>query len=225
MSFKSVNPADGNTLGEYDAFTDDELEAALAAAADAAPDWRSREATGRAALVRRAAEVLRERAEELARLMTLEMGKPIGEARAEIGKCAWVCEHYAEQAEHYLRQGLARDPDDHRCHAYLAVCMAVRDPQSRAAERAARKVIDAHPDDPVGYLALGQVYLQRSRRREAFRMFATAREMAEQEQSLCRQLERMEPRKTPVFPSLSRNHVLNYLCGRIRAFFYRNFAS
>ena len=58
MSFQSVNPADGNTLGEYDAFTDDELEAALAAAADAAPDWRSREATGRAALVRRAPEYL-----------------------------------------------------------------------------------------------------------------------------------------------------------------------
>ena len=42
MSFQSVNPADGNTLGEFDAFTDAELEAALAAAAAAAPLWRSR---------------------------------------------------------------------------------------------------------------------------------------------------------------------------------------
>ena len=102
MSFQSVNPADGNTLGEFDAFTDAELEAALAAAAAAAPLWRSRPVSGRADLVRQASAVLRQRAEELARLMTLEMGKPIREARAEIEKCAWVCDYYADEGPGFL---------------------------------------------------------------------------------------------------------------------------
>ena len=102
MSFQSVNPADGNTLGEFDAFPDAELEAALAAAADAAPRWRQRDVAERAKLMRQAAVVLRQRAEELARLMTLEMGKPIGEARAEIEKCAWVCEYYAAGGAGFL---------------------------------------------------------------------------------------------------------------------------
>jgi succinate-semialdehyde dehydrogenase/glutarate-semialdehyde dehydrogenase len=102
MSFQSVNPADGNTLGEFDAFTDAELEAALAAAAAAAPLWRSRPVSERADLVRQASAVLRQRAEELARLMTLEMGKPIREARAEIEKCAWVCDYYADEGPGFL---------------------------------------------------------------------------------------------------------------------------
>jgi succinate-semialdehyde dehydrogenase/glutarate-semialdehyde dehydrogenase len=102
MSFQSVNPANGNTLGVFDAFSDAELEAALAAAADAAPRWRSRAVAERAGLMRQAAAVLRQRAEDLARLMTLEMGKPIREARAEIEKCAWVCEYYAEEGPGFL---------------------------------------------------------------------------------------------------------------------------
>ena len=102
MSFQSVNPANGNTLGVFDAFSDAELEAALAAAADAAPRWRSRAVAERADLMRQAAAVLRQRAEDLARLMTLEMGKPIREARAEIEKCAWVCEYYAEEGPGFL---------------------------------------------------------------------------------------------------------------------------
>ena len=102
MTFRSINPADGNTLGEFDACTDAELEAALAAAAAEAPRWRQQALAERAALVRRAADVVRQRAEELARLMTLEMGKPIREARAEIEKCAWVCEYYAGEGAAFL---------------------------------------------------------------------------------------------------------------------------
>ena len=103
MSFQSVNPADGNTLGEYDAFSDADLEAVLAEAAGAGPDWRGQDVGGRAELMRRAATLLRQRAEDLARLMTLEMGKPIQEARAEIEKCAWVCEYYAGEGPGFLQ--------------------------------------------------------------------------------------------------------------------------
>ena len=102
MTFRSITPADGNTLGEFDACTDAELETALAAAAAAAPGWRQQALDERAALVRRAADVVRQRREELARLMTLEMGKPIREARAEIEKCAWVCEDYAGEGAAFL---------------------------------------------------------------------------------------------------------------------------
>jgi succinate-semialdehyde dehydrogenase/glutarate-semialdehyde dehydrogenase len=102
MSFQSINPANGNTLGEFDAFSDAELEAALAAAADAAPRWRSQAVAARADLMHQAAAVLRQQAEDLARLMTLEMGKPIREARAEIEKCAWVCEYYADEGAGFL---------------------------------------------------------------------------------------------------------------------------
>jgi len=102
MTFRSINPADGNTLGEFDACTDAELETALAAVAAAALRWRQQALAERAALVRRAADVVRQRREELARLMTLEMGKPIREARAEIEKCAWVCEYYAGEGAAFL---------------------------------------------------------------------------------------------------------------------------
>ena len=84
-----------------------------------------------------------------------------------------------KQAEHYLKQGLLRDPEAHRCHAYLAVCQAVRNPKSRSAERTVREIVARQPNDPIGYFALGQVCLLRSRRREAFLMFKKARWLAE----------------------------------------------
>ena len=52
--------------------------------------------------MRRAAALLRERAQDFARLMALEMGKPLKDGAAEVNKCAWVCEHYADNAERYL---------------------------------------------------------------------------------------------------------------------------
>ena len=102
MSFQSVNPADGNTLGEINAFTDDELELALVAAAAASLVWRTLSIQERSALLSRAAAVLRDQTGDFARMMTLEMGKPIKEARVEIGKCAWVCDYYADNGEAFL---------------------------------------------------------------------------------------------------------------------------
>ncbi|MGD8311944.1 MAG: NAD-dependent succinate-semialdehyde dehydrogenase [Gammaproteobacteria bacterium] len=102
MAFESVNPADGKPFEVVDAFTAMDLEAALQAAAQAAPAWRERGFAERCTLLRQAASVLRGRAEDLARLMTLEMGKPIGEARAEVEKCAWVCEYYAGEGPAFL---------------------------------------------------------------------------------------------------------------------------
>jgi len=89
--FFSINPADGSREKVADAFSTVQLEDALQQAAVAVPGWQSTVVADRAALMRKAAEVLRARSEEYARLMTCEMGKPLGEARAEIGKCALAC--------------------------------------------------------------------------------------------------------------------------------------
>src|SRR6185295_19521627 len=65
--------------------------------------WRETAFGARAVPMRRAASLLRERKEELAQLMAVEMGKPLAQGRAEAEKCAWVCEYYAAEAEGFLR--------------------------------------------------------------------------------------------------------------------------
>ncbi|HRS37491.1 MAG TPA: NAD-dependent succinate-semialdehyde dehydrogenase [Thermoanaerobaculia bacterium] len=98
MTIASVNPATGETLATFTPHDDAEVEALLAAAAAAAAGWRRTPVAERTALVARAAELLDERREALARLATLEMGKTLAAARAEVEKCAWVCRHYAAEA-------------------------------------------------------------------------------------------------------------------------------
>ena len=102
MPLRSVNPTDGSLVREYAETTPEEVASALAAAARAFEGWRRTTFAERASSLRRAGALLRERREELARLMALEMGKPVAQGRAEAEKCAWVCEHYAEHAERFL---------------------------------------------------------------------------------------------------------------------------
>ena len=108
MSLRSVNPTDGSLIREYAETTRDEAASALARAARAFEGWRHTTFADRASVLRRAAALLRERREELARLMALEMGKPLAQGRAEVEKCAWACEHYAEHAERFLAPEEAR---------------------------------------------------------------------------------------------------------------------
>jgi len=96
MAFTSINPADDATLTVIEAFDERELEAALAEVAAATPAWAATPIEERCRLMHTAATVLRSRSEELATLISREMGKLIGEARAEIEKCATACEYYAE---------------------------------------------------------------------------------------------------------------------------------
>src|SRR2546425_8806039 len=98
----SINPATGEVLARFDPFTQDNVDHALDQAQDAFVAWRERSFAERAVPMRRLAALLRERADRYGRLITLEMGKPIVEARAELEKCAWGCEHYAEHAARYL---------------------------------------------------------------------------------------------------------------------------
>ena len=102
MALRSVNPATDETIREYPEATPEEVVATLAAARAAFDGWRRSSFEERAGPLRRAGALLRERREELARLMALEMGKPLAQGRAEADKCAWVCDHYAEAAATFL---------------------------------------------------------------------------------------------------------------------------
>jgi succinate-semialdehyde dehydrogenase/glutarate-semialdehyde dehydrogenase len=102
MSLRSVDPTDGSLVREYPETTLEEVTGALAAAARAFEAWRRTSFAERASVMRRAPPRLRERKEELARLMAREMGKPVAQGRGEAEKCAWVCDHYAENAERLL---------------------------------------------------------------------------------------------------------------------------
>jgi succinate-semialdehyde dehydrogenase/glutarate-semialdehyde dehydrogenase len=96
------NPATGEELAVYEELTPEQIERALAEAHEAQSGWRDVPFAERRRLMRAAAVALRARRDEYARLMTLEMGKPIAESEAEIDKCAWNCDFYAEEAERFL---------------------------------------------------------------------------------------------------------------------------
>lgn len=103
MSIKSVNPKNGEIIQVYDSFSDEKIEQVLSQAAEAFAYNRMRTFSERAQKMNRAAGILEENAERYARLMTDEMGKTLGAARAEIKKCALVCRYYAQHAEDLLK--------------------------------------------------------------------------------------------------------------------------
>jgi succinate-semialdehyde dehydrogenase/glutarate-semialdehyde dehydrogenase len=94
-----VNPATGETVSRYDSFTDAQVEEALAAAAAAFETWRKLPVAERARMVRRAAELHRERRKELAAIIAREMGKPFAAAVGEADFAADITEYYADQAD------------------------------------------------------------------------------------------------------------------------------
>jgi len=98
----TTNPATGQPIAEYPTLEDDELLRRVQRTADAARAWGRTSLEERAAILRRIADGLREHRERLATLITTEMGKRIAEARAEVDKSAWMCEHNAEHAAHDL---------------------------------------------------------------------------------------------------------------------------
>ncbi len=102
MAYQTINPATGEAGEQFSSWDARRLDAALAAVEAARPAWAATTMAERGALMRRLAEVLRARRDELAALITLEMGKLIKEARAEVEKCALGCDYYAEHAPRFL---------------------------------------------------------------------------------------------------------------------------
>lgn len=101
-SITTVNPTTGADLETYEAFSPAQVEATLAQAHQTQREWASTDISHRTALLRSLAATIRSRREELAELAVREMGKPLAEALAEVDKCAWVCDYYAEQGPGFL---------------------------------------------------------------------------------------------------------------------------
>ncbi len=102
MPIATVNPATGETLETYDALGEEEIERRLATADSTFRTYRTTSFDERARLLRRAAELLEEDRQDIARTMTTEMGKPITQARAEADKCAKAMRWYADHAAELL---------------------------------------------------------------------------------------------------------------------------
>lgn len=101
---ETINPATGESIQRYPVMSTFDAAAVAQVTGAAASRWGRVSLGDRALFVSRLAPVLRDRTEEYARLMTAEMGKPIGQARAEVEKCAWACEYYAENAPRFLAE-------------------------------------------------------------------------------------------------------------------------
>ncbi|WNC86397.1 NAD-dependent succinate-semialdehyde dehydrogenase [Thermosynechococcus sp. QKsg1] len=106
MAIASVNPTTAEVLKTFSPLGAEEVERAIAQGATTFETYRLTAFEQRAQWLENTANLLQQQRDVLARLMTLEMGKPMTEARAEIDKCAWVCRYYAEQGTAFLRPEL-----------------------------------------------------------------------------------------------------------------------
>jgi succinate-semialdehyde dehydrogenase/glutarate-semialdehyde dehydrogenase len=111
MAIATVNPATGETLKTYDALGAEEVERRLAAAEAAFRTHRTTTFAERSLLMRKAAGLLEEDQQDIARVITTEMGKPVKQARAEASKCAKAMRWYADRAEELLADEEPADAD------------------------------------------------------------------------------------------------------------------
>ena len=107
-SHKVVNPATGETLAELPLATATDLDEALAATAKGFEIWRKTDVGARAVTLHKVADLIRERAEDIAVLLTTEQGKPLAEARTEVASCAATFDYFAEEAKRSYGRVLVR---------------------------------------------------------------------------------------------------------------------
>lgn len=127
MAYETVNPATGKKIKTFDQLSDDDMKMAIEKADETFHSWKKTSFSERANLLKKVGELLRERKEELGKLMTLEMGKPIKEGISEAEKCAWVCDFYVENAEDFLSEEPVESDASESFLAYnpLGVVLAV----------------------------------------------------------------------------------------------------
>lgn len=100
---QAINPATEEPLVVFADHSDEQVLEAIKHGQMAFNEWKSITFSHRARLMQKAANLLREQIDTYAHIITAEMGKPLKEARAEVEKCAWVCEYYADNAEDFLQ--------------------------------------------------------------------------------------------------------------------------
>lgn len=127
MAILSINPATEEVLHRYEEMTNAEVDQALDEAHAAFLQWRTTSFAERAAKLRNVAAGLRAHHDELARLVTLEMGKPITQSLAEVEKSAVGCDYYADNAEHLLADEHIKTnaSDSYVAYSPLGVVLAV----------------------------------------------------------------------------------------------------
>ncbi len=103
---KSINPYTTLQIEEFEEFSEDKLQKMLSNAADAFDKWRRTDFGYRKSLLNKAAGLLVKNIKEYSMAITVEMGKPIIESRAEVEKCAWVCDYYANKGEDFLKDDI-----------------------------------------------------------------------------------------------------------------------
>jgi succinate-semialdehyde dehydrogenase/glutarate-semialdehyde dehydrogenase len=102
MPLQSIDPATNTAFAEFAEASPEDVDRILEAVDTTTQAWHRTAFADRSTLMRAAASTLRAQAAELAELMVREMGKPILQAKAEVEKCAWVCDYYADHAEGFL---------------------------------------------------------------------------------------------------------------------------
>ncbi len=103
MALESVNPSTGKIIRTYEEFDDKELDDVLLKVDAAQKKWIHTPFSERSEIMKRAAGILLKNADAYSHLMAGEMGKPLSEGKAEVEKCAWVCNYYADHAQGFLR--------------------------------------------------------------------------------------------------------------------------
>jgi len=119
MSFTVINPATGQQEMEIPAWDDARIEQALAQTAAVTPQWAATPIAERSALVRKAGQVLRDNVDRFGGLITQEMGKLLKDAKAEVEKCATVCDYYADNGATLLKDELIDSDAGKSYVAYL----------------------------------------------------------------------------------------------------------
>ena len=123
----AINPATEEIVATYPDHTEAQVLEVLAKAAEAGREWRKTSMEHRTKLLHKTAQELRKNLAQLARTITSEMGKPIGQAEAEVEKCAVGCEHYATHGAQYLANEVVKTDADESYIAYepLGVVLAI----------------------------------------------------------------------------------------------------
>ncbi len=106
--FKTINPATGEVLGTHKIPTRSDVERKVAIAAKAFSEWRKTDVSERAWLLKKASRLILRRKDSYGKIITQEMGKPIREAVAEVEKCAWLFDYYAENAKKFLADEIVK---------------------------------------------------------------------------------------------------------------------